>query len=103
LGRQVESGDNVVLPKEGFDLVIMNPPFSNNQDRSTKFSPQDRKAMQQHELAIADKVQQWEGDLVRNSISANAIGSYFPAIADRLLSDKSGATIAEVLPIAGCT
>ena len=103
LGHQIESGDNVALPESGFDLVIMNPPFSNNQARSTKFSPSDKRAMQLHELAIAEKVRARNGDLVRGAISSNSIGSFFPVIADNLLSTNKNATIAELLPIAGCT
>ena len=108
-GQQVDGG-RVELPEMGFDLVIMNPPFSNNQVRNSKFSADDKKAMQEHEKRICNEVEKRDNQarrqnlgpgLARAAISANSVGSYFPVIAERLLTDREGATIAEVVPLAG--
>ncbi|MCY4356187.1 MAG: N-6 DNA methylase [Gammaproteobacteria bacterium] len=103
LGEQVDGGRDVLFPERGFDLAIMNPPFTNNQDRGLKHGADFKKVMGQHELAIADMVLQRDGQVARDSIHSNSIGSYFEAIGHRLLDTKPGATLAMVLPITKCT
>ncbi len=97
IGEHIDSGAATEFPPGGFDIVAMNPPFSNNQTRGSKFSPADKKAMQQHELNIADGLRPDE----RGAVNSNAVGSYFPVIAERLLKKTPGATMAEIVPVAG--
>ena len=97
IGEHIDSGAAPEFPPGGFDIVAMNPPFSNNQTRGSKFSSTDKKAMQQHELNIADGLRQDE----RGVVNSNAIRTYFPIIAERLLKKTPGATMAKILPVAG--
>ncbi len=89
------------FPMAGLDLVIMNPPFTDNQKRSRKFSKEVVKRMQAHELAIQREVRnrdQSAGD----ALTVNSIHTFFTPLADKILDSKRG-TLAMVLPVTACT
>lgn len=84
------------FPLHDLDLVIMNAPFTDNQKRSTKFSREEREAMQAKELEIRDIVTARDpvaGDLV----TPNSIRTFFSPLADLLLAEERG-TLAKVIP-----
>ncbi len=103
LGDQVDGGADVSFPAKGFDVVIMNPPFTNATVRGTKYTSDEKKKMQKHELDVKATVKKRFGDLAAESIHSGSIGSYFEAIGHKVLSDTPGATLAMVFPITKCT
>lgn len=56
-GAQVDENEEIRFPLHDLDAVIMNAPFTDNRKRSRKFSAESVKDMQQHELAIRDRLQ----------------------------------------------
>lgn len=89
------------FPMAGLDLVIMNPPFTDNQKRSRKFSKEVVKRMQSHELAIQREVRNRDRS-AGNALTVNSIRTFFTPLADKLLDSKRG-TLAMVLPVTACT
>lgn len=98
---QVDNASGSSFPTANIDLVIMNPPFTSNTNRSAQYSPEDRKRMQQHELGIKNKVLNHNFE-EGNTIDANAIGTFFTPIMNRL-SDKLKGLISKVMPTTACT
>ena len=89
------------FPMSGLDLVIMNPPFTDNQKRSRKFSADVVKRMQAHELAIQREMRNRDQS-AGSAINVNSIATFFAPLADKLLDSNSG-TLAMVLPVTACT
>ncbi len=89
------------FPMTGLDLIIMNPPFTDNQKRGRKFSKDVVKRMQARELAIQRELRnrdQSAGD----ALTVNSISTFFTPLADKLLDSKRG-TLALVHPVTACT
>ena len=97
---QVDNAD-VDFPHQNIDLVIMNPPFTNNVKRSSKYSEQDKKRMQQHEITIRDDISARD-PLAGGAIDSNSVESFFAPLADGLANSNSG-ILAMVNPVAACT
>ena len=94
-----DAGTN--LPTEDLDLVIMNPPFTNNVKRGRQYSSDQVKRMQQYELSIRDHLSHLD-HRAGEVIDANSISTFFTPLADRLIHPQSGGTLAKVLPATGC-
>ena len=94
-------GVSLVAPpiKGKCDLVIMNPPYTRNSLRNLHLPANDRKAIQKHEIAIAQTA---VDEAHRNIINQTALGSFFIPIADTLLKRDNG-TLAMIYPFAFCT
>ena len=93
--------EKIVFPVRDIDLVIMNPPFTNNAKRGSRYSEEVKQKMQQHEQRIRDNVLQSDskaGEL----IDANSISTFFTPLADRILSPNKG-VLAKVIPATACT
>lgn len=96
VGGETSTGGSFRFPLRNLDIVIMNPPFTNNVKRGEKFSLEVREAMREREKEIKSRV----GDkdhLAASVIDPNAIRSYFTPLADQMVNTKDG-TFAEVLP-----
>ena len=52
--QQVSDADKLDFPLQDLDVVIMNPPFTDNMKRGRKYDKDVVKRMQNHELAIRD-------------------------------------------------
>ena len=89
------------FPISGLDMVIMNPPFTDNQKRSRKFSPDIVKQMQFHEMSIQKELRNRDQS-AGSAINVNSIATFFAPLADKLLDSKKG-TLAMVLPVTACT
>ena len=89
------------FPIRDIDLVIMNPPFTNNVKKNSQFSPAQKKAMQQHELGLRDVLLQSD-PAAGATIDANSIRTYFTPIVERMSASR-GATVASVVPTTACT
>lgn len=100
-GAQVNESSEIRFPLRDLDVVIMNPPFTANENRSTKYGADGRKAMQRHELDIQRHVEH-KDTTITGVITTNSIRSFFTPLADTLLT-KTGGTLAEVIPTTACT
>lgn len=98
---QVNENAEIQFPLHELDVVIMNPPFTDNRKRSRKFSTEAVKRMQQHELDIRNRVQQRD-DTAGQTITTNSISTFFTPLAERLLNSQRS-VLAKVLPVTGCT
>ncbi|MCY4262116.1 MAG: N-6 DNA methylase, partial [Candidatus Dadabacteria bacterium] len=99
--KQVNESEKIRFPLRGLNAVIMNAPFTANENRNRKYGDAGRKAMQRHELDIRDR---FKGrDLVAGQvITPNAVSSFFVPLGDQLLKRDSG-LLATVLPTTACT
>ena len=97
---QVDDNEDIRFPLKSLDAVIMNPPFTANENRSRKYGAVGRKAMQLHELGIQKHLEQRD-DAVSGVVTANSIRTFFSPLADLLLRDTQ-ATLATVIPTTAC-
>ena len=98
---QVNESAEIRFPLHDLDVVIMNAPFTANENRSKKYGKASRKAMQLHELGIKEHLERRDG-ATRGVVTANSIGTFFTPLADMLLNDRQG-TLAKVIPTTACT
>ena len=98
--EQVDSAEDAEIPLEDFDLVIMNPPFTNNQQRNRQFGARWVQSMQKHELDLKDDVEATDPG-VRGVINSNSIRTFFTPLADRLLGQRG--VLALLMPTTACT
>ncbi|MXV87062.1 MAG: hypothetical protein F4005_05995, partial [Acidimicrobiales bacterium] len=89
------------FPIRDIDLVIMNPPFTNNTRKHGHFSVHEKKAMQQHELSIRDFVLEVD-PAAGGVVDANSISTYFTPIAANLSRRERG-VLAKITPSTACT
>ena len=98
---QVDSAPEATFPLENIDLIIMNPPFTDNKKRGRKYGAAAVKLMQRHELDIRDRTQQ--RDMAAGSaITTNSTSTFFTPLAEQLLLAEQGA-LAKVMPVTACT
>lgn len=100
VGAQL-TDSGVEFPVRDIDLVIMNPPFTNNVKKNSQYSPAQKKAMQQHELGLRDVLLQFDPE-AGATIDANSIRTYFTPIVERMSASRN-ATVASVVPTTACT
>ena len=98
---QVNASEEIRFPLHDLDVVIMNAPFTANENRGKKYGEAGRRTMQHHELGIKEHVER--GDRMAGGvITTNAIRTFFTPLADMLLRDARG-TLANVIPTTACT
>ena len=100
-GAQVNESAEIHFPLRNLDAVIMNAPFTANENRSNKYGEAGRKAMQRHELGIKEHLENKYG-AAGSVVTANSIRTFFTPLADILLSDELG-VLAMVIPTTACT
>ena len=100
-GAQVSESAEIRFPLHDVDVVIMNAPFTANENRSRKYGEAGRKTMQRHELGIQEHVERRDR-AASGVVTSNSIGTFFTPLADMLLSDTGG-TLAKVIPTTACT
>ena len=93
--------DLLSFPLRDLDVVIMNAPFTANENRSRKYGEEGRKAMQRHELGIQKTLERRDSG-AQGVVTANSIGTFFTPLADRLISGAQGRTLAKVIPTTAC-
>lgn len=84
------------------DVVIMNAPFTANDNRSRKYGEDGRKAMQSHELGI-QKFLERRDQGVKGVVTTNSLSTFFTPLADMLIRAERGGTLAKVIPTTACT
>ncbi|MCY4572782.1 MAG: DEAD/DEAH box helicase family protein [Gemmatimonadetes bacterium] len=99
--EQVDHAEDVEFPLSGLDLVIMNPPFTNNKQRNRQFGAEVTERMQRRELGIRNDLMQRDPDAA-SVIDSNSIGTFFTPLADILLDGGRGC-LATVVPATACT
>ncbi len=98
---QISENAEIRFPLRDLDGVIMNAPFTANENRGRKYGDAGRKAMQLHEMGIKGSLERKDG-AAGGVITANSIGTFFTPLADMLLNDERG-TLAKVVPTTACT
>ena len=98
---QVNESAEIRFPLRNLDAVIMNAPFTANENRSRKYGVDGRRAMQRHELDMQARLAQRD-QLAGAAVTANSIRTFFTPLADSLLR-KEEATLAMVIPTTACT
>ncbi len=117
LGATQVSDEETELPTGNLDLVIMNPPFTNNVKRGRQYTSEQVRQMQQYELSLRDHLSQSDHE-AGQVVNVNSVSTFFTPLADRLLrdpyageegtdspSDRNGTTagtLAKVVPATGC-
>ena len=85
----------------GMDLILMNPPFTNNEKHGRKFSTEVKKRIQGRKLDIRSQLS--AADAAASAlIDSNNLSSFFTPLADALLRRDSG-VLGKVLPTTACT
>ena len=83
------------------DVVLMNPPFTNNVKRAAKYDSEDKKRMQSRELRIKNQIV--TGDREGSEmIDSNSVRTFFTPLANSLLRNDRG-VLGKVLPTTACT
>ena len=98
---QINANAEISFPLRDLDAVIMNAPFTANENRSKKYGDAGRKAMQAHELVIKEHLER-KDHAAGVSITANSIQTFFSPLADMLLHNERG-MLAMVMPTTVCT
>ena len=97
---QVDQSDTVTFPLRDLDVVIMNPPFTANKNRSEKYG-KTKKEIQKYELQLRETLENKDSD-VKGIITSENIRAFFTPLADALLN-KSKGTLATLIPTTACT
>ena len=91
----------VVQDVEERRIVVMNPPFTANDKKGRKFTPEVVKALQRRELQIRDRLAASDAEAV-GFIDANSIRTMFTPPAEKILAEDGG-VLATVMPVTACT
>ena len=83
------------------DVVLMNPPFTNNEDYGRRFSGEVKRRIQMRKLDI--KAQIDAADAAASALlDSNSVQTFFPPLADALIAERKG-VLGMVLPTTVCT
>ena len=99
--EHVDADERIEFQPKDLDLVIMNPPFTDNQKRARKFGAATTKRMQAREAAIQAETARRD-PTAGGVITANSISTFFTPLAEHAL-DHETAVLAKVLPVTACT
>ena len=92
-----DSDDGLVdLPHGGFDLVIMNPPFTRNDIRNRQLDEHARKRVQEREIEIAVQLEAHDAQAAQ-VIDQTSVRTFFSPLADKILKTDRR-TLAKVMP-----
>ena len=83
-------------------VVIMNPPFSSNRARNSNQDADTKRAFQERELMLRDRVAATDPD-AGAVIDANSVESFFTPLADAILSETPTGVLAQVTPMTALT
>lgn len=83
------------------DVVIMNPPFTNNTKRSKRYGDTNTKQMQDREGDLKQRVA-LAAPKAAESIDSNSARTFFAPLVESLIDDNGGA-LGEVMPTTACT
>ena len=101
VGAETSAGSSFSFPLTKLDVVVMNPPFTNNVKRGMKFAPEVREAMRDREKELINVVKT-KDPLSASQMDANSISTFFTPLADLLINSKRGFFV-KVTPTTGLT
>ena len=83
------------------DVVLMNPPFTNNEKHGGQFSAEVKRQIQRRKLDIKDQID--ASDPAASAlIDSNSVRTFFTPLADALLRKDTG-VLGKILPTTACT
>ena len=88
------------LPNK-FDVVMMNPPFTDTSRQKTQFFSKVAKTMGERLKGISNKIKKSSPD-AHSALSKKSVGPYFTPLADCLVNDTKG-TLAKIIPSTALT
>ena len=91
----------IVQDVEERRIVMMNPPFTANDKKGRKFTPEVTKALQRRELQIRDRLAASDAEAA-GVIDANSIRTMFTPLAEKVVAENNG-ILATVMPVTACT
>ena len=91
----------IVQDVEERRIVMMNPPFTANDKKGRKFTPEVVKALQRRELQIRDRLAASDSEAA-GVIDANSISTMFTPLAEKVLAKDDG-VLAKIMPVTACT
>ena len=100
LTHNVDGTDGKEPEIRDVDLLLMNPPFTNNKKRSKRYGAANAKLMQQREGRIKGRVSELDA-MAGAAIDSNSAESFFAPLAESLTRDDGG-VMAQVTPTAAC-
>ena len=85
----------------GMDVILMNPPFTNNEHYGRRFSAAAKKGIQQRKLEIKRQIHGAD-PAASHLIDSNSVRTLFTPLADALLHKNAG-VLGKILPTTACT
>ena len=101
-GVQVDGAESDFNPAGGFDLVIMNPPYTNNERRGARWDAEAKAKMREREQAVHREIEERQGEDAAALVDYNSVSTFFTPLADHLARNDAG-TLAKVMPVTACT
>ena len=83
------------------DVLLMNPPFTNNEKHGRKFSAKAKRLIQRRKLDIKDQISA-ANTQASELIDSNSVRTFFTPLADALLHEDKG-VLGTILPTTACT
>ena len=83
------------------DVVLMNPPFTNNEDYGRRFSAEVKKRIQTRKLDIKTQLNPADA-AASNLIDSNSVRTFFTPLAEALLRKNAG-VLGMIIPTTACT
>ena len=99
--EHVDADERIEFQPKDLDLVIMNPPFTDNQKRARKFGTATTKRMQAREAAIQAETARRDPN-AGSVITANSVQTFFAPLAEQILRNDRG-VLATIMPVTVCT
>ena len=85
----------------GMDVVLMNPPFTNNEKHGRNFGADQKVLMQKRKLDIKAQIVRAD-EAASEMIDSNSVSTFFTPLADALLREDAG-VLGKILPTTACT
>ena len=99
--EHIDADERIEFQPKDLDLVIMNPPFTDNQKRARKFGAATTKRMQAHEAAVQAETSRRD-PAAGSLITANSVRTFFSPLAEQALHGERG-VYASIIPVTACT
>ena len=87
--EHIDADERIEFQPKDLGLVIMNPPFTDNQKRARKFGTATTKQMQAREAAIQAETSRRD-PRAGSVITANSISTFFTPLAEQVLNRETG-------------
>ena len=99
--EHIDGDEQIEFQPKDLDLVIMNPPFTDNQKRARKCGTATTKQMQAREAAIQAETSKRDPN-AGSVITANSVRTFVSPLGEQALHLKRG-VYASIIPVTACT